>query len=333
MELHFLENFEQGMDAKLTHYLSGTISSLCAILAPVVATAIVVYVMLIGYAVMRGEAQDSLHASMWKVVKWSIIASVALSVGGFNTYIAGSLNGLEAALFQATTGSSNGGQLLDQTLSYYLDLFMKLNENISSGPVGVFPNVPVLLAILFLAASAIVFFGFAVCVFMLGKVAGVLVIALGPAFIVTLTFPPIQRFADAWLSAALNTIIIKVLAGMVLAISTLFLKSLAAHVLGNFDETSILINMLEILILSVAFGFILGYIPMLSASLVGGSPMPHLTLPRLQLPQSRQQPSSSAAPNGGSIRQGGGSGGGSRNAASAPTVAAYRRNVIAYLPK
>lgn len=329
MDFHFLEKFEQGMDVQLAHYLSNTVASLCTVIAPVVAAAIVVYVMLIGYAVMRGEAQDSLQSSMWKVVKWSLIAGLALSVGGFNTYIAGGLNGLETALFQATTGSNNGGQLLDDTLAVYIELFTKLSQNVSASPVGMFPNVNVLIAILFLACSAIVFFGFAVCVFMLGKVAGVLVVALGPAFIVTLMFPPIQRFADAWLSAALNTVLIKVLAGMVLAISTLFLKFVVLQVLGNFDETSILINMLEILILSVAFGFILGYIPMLSASLVGGSPMPHLTLPRLQLPQSRQQAPSQSAPGGGTIRHGGGS----RNAASVPTVAAYRRNVIAYLPK
>ena len=321
------------MDAQLAHYLSNTVASLCAIIAPTVAAAIVVYVMLIGYAIMRGEAQDSLHSSLWKFVKWSLIAGVALSVGGFNTYIAGGLNGLETALFQATTGSDSGGQLLDDTLSVYIELFTKLSQNVSAGPIGMFPNVNILIAILFLACSAIVFFGFAVCVFMLGKVAGVLVIALGPAFIVTLMFPPIQRFADAWLSAALNTILIKVLAGMVLAISTIFLKFVVSQVLGNFDETSILINMLEILILSVAFGFILGYIPMLSASLVGGSPMPHLTMPRLQLPQRRQPPPPPPEPTGGSIRQGGGSPGGSRNAAAAPTVAAYRRNVIAHLPK
>ncbi len=332
MDLNFLENFEQGMDAQLGHYLSGTVASLCAIIAPIVAAAIVVYVILIGYAVMRGEAQDSLHSSMWKVVKWSLVAAFALSAGGFNTYVAGGLTGIEQALFQATTGANSGGQLLDQTLSAYFDLFTKLSQNISTGPVGMFPNVPVLLAILFLAASAIVFFGFAVCVFMLGKVAGVLVIALGPAFIVTLIFPPIQRFADAWLSAALNTVLIKVLAGMVLAISTLFLKKLTQQVTGNFDTTSILVNMLEILILSVAFGFILGYIPMLSASLVGGSPMPHITMPRLRLPQ--RNSGSAKESSGGSIQNNSGGGGApSRNQPGPAPIQAYRRNVIANLPK
>ncbi|HWU49535.1 MAG TPA: type IV secretion system protein [Asticcacaulis sp.] len=332
MDFHFFSNFETGMDARLAHYLSSTAANLCAILAPIVASAIVVYIMLIGYAVMRGEAQDSLHASMWKLVKWSLIAGVALSVGGFNTYIVGGLNGLESALFQATTGAPSGGALLDSTVSQFIDLFNKLNDNMKSSPLTL-PDFGILVSIIILSLATLIYFGFATCVFMLAKVAGVLVLALGPAFIVTLIFPPIQRFADAWLSAALNTIIIKVLAGMVLAISTMFLTAIVGNVVANFDTSSLFVNIIEILILSVAFGFILGYIPMLSASLVGGSPMPHLTLPRLQLPQSPQQPSSSAAPRGGSIRQGGGSGSGSRNAASSPTVAAYRRNVIAYLPK
>jgi type IV secretion system protein VirB6 len=209
--VNFFETFQQGMDGQLAHYLSGTASALCAVLAPVVASGVVIYIMLIGYAIVRGEGNETLHAALWKSVKWALIAAVALSAGGFNQYVVGGLNGIESGLFQATTGAVNGGQLLDDCLTEYIKLFNQLVQAVQTNGMGIFPNVAVCFAILLLAIASLVFFGLAVCVFMLAKVAEVLVVALGPAFIATLIFPPLQRFADAWLSAALNTVIIKVL--------------------------------------------------------------------------------------------------------------------------
>ncbi|WP_140987174.1 type IV secretion system protein [Asticcacaulis tiandongensis] len=335
MAIHFLESFENGMDSQLAGFVSSTVANLCAILAPVVAAGIVIYIMLIGYAVMRGEAKDSLHSSVWKVVKWSLVAGVALSAGSFNTYIVGGLHGIESGLLQATTGATNGGQLLDATLNQFLELGKKLLEHMQADSFGgVLPNFGVAICVLILAIATCIFFGFAVCVLMLGKVAGVLVIALGPAFIVTLIFPPIQRLADAWLSAAMNTIIIKVLAGMILAISTLFLQKVTENIVTHFDETALFMDMLQILILSVAFGFILGYIPMLAASLVGGSPMPHISAPRL--PRfNRRSPSGSSQGGGGSMQPAGGNASrqSGRNSTSGGAVPAYRRNAIRYLNK
>ncbi len=326
--MDFFHSFELGMDAKLSDYLSGTASALCAIIAPAVAAGVVIYVILIGYAVIRGEASDSLHSAMWKAVKWSLVAAVALSAGGFNTYIVGSLNGMEAALFIATTGTTGGGELLDDCLAQYVDLFNKLVQNTKADGLGVFPNVAICFAILLIAIASLVFFGLAVCVFMLAKVAQVLVIALGPAFIATLIFPPIQRFADAWLSAALNTVIIKVLAGIILAISTLFLTNIVQSVSGSFDETAILMDCLKILLLSVSFGAIFCYLPMLSAQLVGGAPMPHVTMPRMSRggASGPQQSQAGAPASGGQIARG-------RNAQSHTSVPAYRQNVIRNLSR
>lgn len=323
--MDFFASFEAGIDAQLAQYLSGTASTLCSIIAAPVAAGIVIYVILIGYAIMRGEASDSLHSAMWKVVKWSLVAAVALSAGGFNTYVVGGLNGIEASLFQAMTGASGGGKLLDDCLIEYMKLFNQLVQNVQTNGMGIFPNVAVCFAILLLALGALAFFGLAVCVFMLAKVAGVLVIALGPAFIATLIFPPIQRFADAWLSAALNTVIIKVFAGIILTMSTLFLQAIVKRVSENFDTTAVLMDCLKILLLSVSFGAIFGYLPMLSAQLVGGAPLPHGTMPRITRGHGPfSQAAVSSQTTGGGISQ-------SRNLPFSNSVPAYRRNVIGNL--
>lgn len=325
--MNFFESFEAGMDEQLTFYLSGTASTLCSLAAPVVAAGVVIYIILIGYAIIRGEASDSLHSALWKTVKWSLIAAVALSAGGFNTFIVGSLKGLEEGLFQATTGAIGGGQLLDQSFQAFINLFNQLVENVKADGVGVFPNVAVCFAILLLALGCFVFFGLAVCVFMLAKVAGVLVIALGPVFIATLIFPPIQRFADAWMSAALNTVLVKVLAGIVLAISVLFLKRTVQEVSGHFDTTAVLMDCLKIMVMSVSFGAIFGYLPMLSAQLVGGSPLPHVAMPRLNqgAPQ-RQAENQPTSFSGGQIQQ-------DRSLALYGGIPVYRRNVIGNLTR
>lgn len=324
--MDFFASLEQGMQQQLAQYLSGTAANLCAIVAPLVASGVVVYLIFIGYAIIRGEASDSLHSVMWKTVKWSLIAAVALSAGGFNTYVVGGLNGIEAALFQATTGSQSGGQLLDGALTQYINLFNQLVQNVQTNGMGIFPNVAVCFAILLLAIASLIFFGLAACVFMLAMVAEVLVIALGPAFIATLIFPPIQRFADAWLSAALNTIIIKVLAAIILTISTLFLKAMVQKVSGSFDTTQILMDCLKILLISVSFGAIFGYLPMLAAQLVGGAPLPHIALPGFggRGGGSGGSDAGGASASGGTVQQG-------RNLPFSNSVPAYRRNVIGNL--
>ena len=320
--MEFFQSLEQGMDQQLAKFLSNTAANLCAMVAPAVAAGVVIYVMLIGYAILRGEASDSLHSAMWKAVKWSLVAAVALSAGGFNTYIVGSLNGLEAALFQATTGSVSGGQLLDDCLTQYIALFNQLVQNVQANGMGIFPNVAVCLAIVLLAIASLLFFGLAVCVYMLATVAEVLVIALGPAFICTLIFPPLQRFADAWLSAALNTIIIKVLAGIVLTISVVFLGKTIQQVSGSFETTSVLMDVLKILVISVSFGGIFGYLPMLAAQLVGGAPLPHVAMPRLSRGGRSAQPQpAGASAAGGQMQQG-------RNLPFSNGVPIYRRNTM-----
>ena len=323
--MDFFQSFEQGMDAELSRYLSNTAASLCAVIAPVVAVGVVIYIMLIGYAIIRGDVSDSLHSAMWKSVKWALVAAVALSAGGFNAYIVGGLNGIESGLFQATTGAVNGGQLLDKALTEYISLFNQLVQNVQTNGMGIFPNVAVCFAILLLAIASLVFFGLAVCVFMLAKVAEVLVIALGPAFIATLIFPPVQRFADAWLSAALNTVIIKVLGGIILTISCTMLAGMVHAVAGAFDTTAVLMDCLKILLLSVSFGAIFGYLPMLSAQLVGGAPLPHVSLPRFgRGGGGRPQAPASASDSGGSLQS-------SRNLPYTSRTPAYRANVIGNL--
>ncbi len=320
--MNFFQSFEAGINQELAKYLSGTAAALCSVISPAVAAGIVIYIILIGYAVIRGEASDSLHSAMWKAVKWSLVAAIALSAGNFNTYIVGGLNGIESALFQATTGSVSAGTLLDDCLTQYVNLFNQLVQAINTNGMGMFPNVAVCLAILLLAMASLIFFGLAVCVFMLATVAEVLVIALGPAFISTLIFPPLQRFADAWLSAALNTIVVKVLAGIILTISTLFLQRMVGQVSGSFDTTAVLMDVLKILVVSVSFGGIFGYLPMLAAQLVGGAPLPHVAMPRLSRGgSSAQSQRLAASSSGGQMQQG-------RNLPFSNGVPIYRRNTM-----
>jgi type IV secretion system protein VirB6 len=214
---------------------------------------------------------------------------------------------------------------LDNCLTQYIQLFNQLVQNVQANGMGIFPNVAVCFSILLLAIASLVFFGLSCCVFMLAKVAFVLVIALGPAWIATLIFPPIQRFADAWLSAAVNTIVIKVLAGIILAISVTFLSAMVKAVNGSFDTTAVLMDCLKILLVSVTFGAIFGYLPMLAAQLVGGAPLPHVALPRfLGRGGTSQAAQSARSSSGGEIQQG-------RSLPFASSVPLYRRNVLSNL--
>jgi hypothetical protein len=84
---------------------------------------------------------------------------------------------------------------------------------------------------------------------------------------------------------------------------------------------------LKILLLSVSFGAIFGYLPMLAAQLVGGAPMPHVAIPRFSrggAGASSQSGRASEANSGGQMSP-------VRNLPFASSVPVYRRNVMGNL--
>jgi type IV secretion system protein VirB6 len=77
------QTLEAGVDTLLTGYVTAKSAAVSAAIAPVALTGVTIYVLLMGFAIMRGEAHDSLQTFLWRSAKIAFIAGLALSAGEF----------------------------------------------------------------------------------------------------------------------------------------------------------------------------------------------------------------------------------------------------------
>jgi type IV secretion system protein VirB6 len=71
------DTLENGMSVHVT----GESSALSSAIVPVVTTAVTVWIILCGFAVIRGEAHVSVPAFAWRGLKMAVILSIALGSG------------------------------------------------------------------------------------------------------------------------------------------------------------------------------------------------------------------------------------------------------------
>jgi type IV secretion system protein VirB6 len=68
---------ETAIDGLLNTFVATKSAAICAALVPVAITGVTIYIMVLGFAVVRGEAHDSLHTILWKLFRISMIAGIA----------------------------------------------------------------------------------------------------------------------------------------------------------------------------------------------------------------------------------------------------------------
>ena len=87
--------------AVLATYVTGVVSSLMTAIAPLALTATTVWVLLYGWAVLRGEVPESVPAFLWKATKIGMVLAFALQSGFYIAHVADTANNLATGV--ATT--------------------------------------------------------------------------------------------------------------------------------------------------------------------------------------------------------------------------------------
>lgn len=225
---------ENGMST----YVNSVSSAISSAIVPVVTTAVTIWIVAYGFAVMRGEAHESVPAFAWRGLKVAAILSFALSAGLYQgqvlTAVEGATTGLAGTIQTAAAnagagnagcGSVGGGSVtgtsasaIYQTLDCYdrqIDLVVDAyaekatHEGMSVAGIvaGVCDVVDGWLAGL---GGAIFLIVLAVEVLMARMLLD-LVLALGPIFIACAAFGPTARFFEAWTAKVANYALLQVL--------------------------------------------------------------------------------------------------------------------------
>ena len=264
-------SLETAVDLLLNNYVTAKSAAVSAAIAPVALIGVTIYVLLMGYAIMRGEAHDSLHTFLWRSAKIAFVGGLALSAGEFQADVVNLIQGIQGGLTQAMSGSATLGLLIDNVEAPYIALQTALwNEAAPTGWAAIFPDVSLVFAAMLVALAQFVLFIIAFGMYLLAKVALALVLAVGPVFILCAMFPATQKFAESWLGQALNFAFLNVLIAASISMLTQFASDFAAQMVPQITAVNILSNVMALVMATCALCVVLLNLERLSSALAGG---------------------------------------------------------------
>ena len=193
----------------LDAYVFNVVSALSLALAPIALTAMTLWVLLYGWAVLRNEVSETVPSFVWKVTKIGLVLAFALQSGFYIANIAEAADAL--AMGVATTFLPAAVDPLTVASPY--TLLDKFNDSASVQVADIMKESGVTRLDLVLAASifsigSVAFLCVAIFVVTLAKLFLAFVLATGPLFVLCLAWKPTQRFFDSWLSMVLNAVVL-----------------------------------------------------------------------------------------------------------------------------
>ena len=250
---------ENGMST----YVTNVSSALSGALVPVVTTAVTIWVLAYGLAVVRGEAHEAVPAFAWRGLKVAITLAFALSAGIYQQQVVTAVNGATSGLAQtiqnaanatgggnpgcgAVNGSSVTGQgaassiyqtldCYDQQIDLVMDAYFDKATHEGISPSGLAAAIGDFLCGLVAALGGSIFLIVLAFEVVMARMLLDLVLGLGPIFIACAAFAPTARFFEAWTAKVANYALLQVLVAAFLGLAlTAFSTDLTSlHATGS----------------------------------------------------------------------------------------------------
>jgi type IV secretion system protein VirB6 len=293
----------QFVDGKLDVFLNERASSVITEVSGPLRAALVLYVLLYGFAILRGTISEPVMDFAVRSLKLAFVYLLATTVA-YSTYVTDPLfHVLPDTLARAVSGAGvpDVGAAFDQFFSRAAYLAEKITKEAS--PIDFGPWI--LGAVVYIVGALAAALGFGVV--MIAKVALALLVALGPIFIACALFDASRRFFFGWLSQAVNYL---VLFALILTIFQLIL-SLVDQQWGQIDGQDPMAGGLLFIALCLLGAIFFLQTPAIAAGIAGGASAGLADfanaaslsgVPRPGAPQGPQEAQRSAPKGGGSIR-------------------------------
>jgi type IV secretion system protein VirB6 len=253
----------QFIDAKLDVFLNERAASVIAAVSGPLRAALVLYVVLYGFAILRGAISEPVMDFAVRSLKLAIIYMLATTVA-YSTYVTTPLfHTLPDTLAQAISGAGvpDAGAAFDQFFARAAYIADKVGK--TGSPIDFSPWV--LSALVYLVGALAAALGFGVV--MIAKVALALLVALGPIFVACALFDASRRFFFGWLSQAVNYI---VLFALILTVFQLIL-ALVAQQWGAIDGSDPVTGGLLFMALCLLGAIFFLQTPAIAAGIAGGA--------------------------------------------------------------
>ena len=242
---------ENGMST----YVTNVSSALSSALVPVVTTAVTIWVIAYGLAIVRGEAHEAVPAFAWRGLKVATILAFALGSGIYQQQIVTAISGATSGLAQTiqtasnATGGGNPGcgsvsgssvtstsatsiyqtlDCYDQQIDLVLDAYSEKATHEGLSPSGLAAAIGDIVCGFVAAVGGSIFLIVLAFEVVMGRMLLDLVLGIGPIFIACAAFAPTARFFEAWTAKIANYALLQVLVAAFLGMAlTAFSTELA----------------------------------------------------------------------------------------------------------
>ncbi|WP_019221067.1 type IV secretion system protein [Bartonella senegalensis] len=250
-----------------------------ATITPFISIGLTITFIVYGWLIMRGAVEMPLAGFLSRSLRISIITSIALTAGLYQTDLAELIidlpNDLSNALINNPTKGQQLNSLIDKVAERGFECASKAFEESAFSDAngllyGLF-GILILLVTSFLAAIGGAFI-------LLAKIALVLLVGLGPIFIIALLWQPTYRLFEQWIVQILNYTILVVLLATVFG----FMMNIFANYMTDIEfngEQNVGYTLGGALILSIISIVLLIKLSSIASSLAKGITFEHLWNP------------------------------------------------------
>jgi type IV secretion system protein VirB6 len=248
------------------------IGVLVAWLAGPMATALVIYVALTGFMMMRGLSQETFAAVLGRIVRLCIVAWIVMNAATYNTWVRDLfLTTLPTELadqITSTTGNAApSAAAFDTIWRKALGVGMSVWSTLGWTDIG--PS----LAVIFMWVCAGVAISFSYLVWLTSRIGLGLVIAVGPIFVAFALFPATRALFERWLGQVVQFVVLGVLAVTLLQLMVAAEGMLVDRIVASSAASSPaqrLQMLLAVCVLFIICAMLAMQLPGLASGLAGG---------------------------------------------------------------
>lgn len=268
----FATSIETEMSNFLGVFVNGISSQICSALKYPATIAFTIYILLIGYAVSRGEIQDSMNHLTKKIMSWAFIVGIALGGGAYQSYIVSFALGIQETFvsFFSTGTASTIGQMVDTSADKYMDIASTLMAKAQENSTWGIPDIGLICSSAFIFISLVVLSVIAIGMYCISMIGLSISLSVGPIYVLLAAFPATKKFTESWTGVTLG---FAVQNGMIAACLSCFLTISNAFTakINPSDATQNVFQLTLVqLVITICVGVALWNVKTISSALTGG---------------------------------------------------------------
>ncbi|RMP11004.1 type IV secretion system protein [Pseudomonas syringae group genomosp. 3] len=214
----------------------GKVAIYLEMVATLMAGAVTLYILWVGYQTLAGKVQTPIHDVLWNLGKIAVILAFIDNAGGYRDALIDALHGLKEGL----SGNTPGGvwATLDKMWSQTQILADSVYNLDPAGPIA--PKVKGGIATLLVWGGSLLFMGAAALIFLAADITMTVLGLTAPLFIFCLMFGFLRTMFNNWLQLIFSSILTVMFASLVLGIGSKLMVDVMTQVQGQATDSNLL---------------------------------------------------------------------------------------------